>query len=255
MYRVLVVDDEPLARRGIVSRLQPYAQFEVAAECENGEDALQAISEHHPDLIFLDVQMPEMNGFEMLDHLPQEERPAVIFLTAFDQYALQAFEVHAIDYLLKPIDDLRFAEAVDRVQRMLQMERDTTLSERLESLLSDLHAKRGSGSNQRFAIRNGRRVFFITANEVEWIEAQGDYAALHVGGKTHLLREPLHILERRLDPSAFVRIHRSTIIRLDRVAEMQALANRDCLLRLKDGTTLRVSRSYSDRLQEALSGA
>src|ERR1700761_5609620 len=145
MYRVWVVDDEPLARRGIVSRLQPYQQFEVMAECKNGEDALQAISEFHPDLVFLDVQMPEMDGFEMLDHLPEEERPAIIFLTAFDQYALRAFEVHAIDYLLKPIDDVRFAEAIDRVLRMLQLERDTTLSERLESLLSDLHAKRGTG--------------------------------------------------------------------------------------------------------------
>ena len=254
-YRVLVVDDEPLARRGIVSRLQPYQQFKIIAECCNGEDALHAISEHRPDLIFLDVQMPEMDGFEMLDHVPLDERPAVIFLTAFDQYALRAFEVHATDYLLKPIDDVRFAEAVERVHRTLQMERDTTLGERLESLLSDLHSKRAPGTNQRFAIRNGRRVFFVTANEVEWIEAQGDYAALHVSGKTHLLREPLHILERRLDPSSFVRIHRSTIVRLDRIAEMQALANRDCLLRLKDGTSLRVSRSYSDRLQDALSGS
>jgi len=254
-YRTIVIDDEPLARRGIISRLRPYPQFEVIGECSNGEDALVAISEHHPHLIFLDVQMPEMDGFEMLENLPADERPAVIFLTAFDQYALRAFDVHAADYLLKPIDDVRFGEAVDRVQRLLQMEKDNTLGERLESLLSDLHAKRPSGNQQRFAIRNGRRIFFITANEVEWIEAQGDYAALHVNGKTHLLREPLHILERRLDPSTFVRIHRSTIVRLDRISEMQALANRDCLLRLRDGTTLRVSRSYSDRLQEALSGA
>lgn len=255
MYRVIVIDDEPLARRGIISRLQAYPQFEVLAECSNGEDALQAITEHHPDLIFLDVQMPEMDGFEMLDQLPEEDRPAVIFLTAFDQYALRAFEVHATDYLLKPIDDVRFTEAVERLQRVLQMEKDSTLGERLESLLSDLHAKRTSGSKQRFAIRNGRRVFFVTANEVEWIEAQGDYAALHVNGKTHLLREPLHTLEHKLDPASFIRIHRSTIVRLDRISEMQALANRDCLLRLKDGTTLRVSRSYSDRLQEALSAS
>jgi two-component system LytT family response regulator len=253
-YRVVVVDDEPLARRGIVSRLQPWTQFQVIAECANGEDALRVISEQKPDLIFLDVQMPEMDGFEMLERLPVDERPAVVFLTAFDQYALRAFQVHATDYLLKPIDDVRFNEAIERVERMLGMERDNTLSERLESLLSDLHARQASGNAQRFAIRNGRRIFFVTANEVEWIEAQGDYAALHVNGKTHLLREPLHILEKRLDPAAFVRIHRSTIVRLDRIAEMQALANRDCLLRLKDGTPLRVSRSYSDRLQEALGG-
>jgi two-component system LytT family response regulator len=253
-YRAIVIDDEPLARRGIISRLRPYPQFEVIGECGNGEDALAAIAEHHPDLIFLDVQMPEMDGFEMLENLAPEERPAVIFLTAFDQYALRAFDVHAADYLLKPIDDVRFVEAIERVQHTLQMEKDTTLGERLESLLSDLHAKRPTGHSQRFAIRNGRRIFFVTANEVEWIEAQGDYAALHVGNKTHLLREPLHLLERRLDTSVFIRIHRSTIVRLDRISEMQALANRDCLLRLKDGTTLRVSRSYSDRLQEALSG-
>ncbi|HVW76982.1 MAG TPA: LytTR family DNA-binding domain-containing protein [Alloacidobacterium sp.] len=254
-YKTVVIDDEPLARRGIVARLKPYPQFEIVAECGNGEDALVAIAEHHPHLIFLDVQMPEMDGFEMLENLPVDERPAVIFLTAFDQYALRAFDVHATDYLLKPIDDVRFVEAVERVQRVLQMEKDTTLSERLESLLADLHSRRATGNQQRFAIRNGRRIFFVTANEVEWIEAQGDYAALHVSGKTHLLREPLHILERRLDPAVFVRIHRSTIVRLDRIAEMQALANRDCLLRLKDGTSLRVSRSYSDRLQEALNGA
>jgi len=254
-YRVIVIDDEPLARRGIISRLRPYPQFEVVEECGSGEDALVAIAKHHPNLIFLDVQMPEMDGFEMLEHLDPDERPAVIFLTAFDQYALRAFDVHAADYLLKPIDDVRFTEAIDRLLRLLQMEKDNTLGERLESLLSDLHAKRGSGNHQRFAIRNGRRIFFITANEVEWIEAQGDYAALHVNGKTHLLREPLHILERRLDGSVFIRIHRSTIVRLDRISEMQALANRDSLLRLKDGTTLRVSRSYSDRLQEALTGA
>lgn len=253
-YKTIVIDDEPLARRGIVSRLRPYSQFQVVAECGNGEDALIAIAEHHPRLIFLDVQMPEMDGFEMLENLPSEERPAVIFLTAFDQYALRAFDVHATDYLLKPIDDVRFAEALERVQRLLQMEQDNTLGERLESLLTDLHAHRPSSGPQRFAIRNGRRIFFVTANEVEWIEAQGDYAALHVNGKTHLLREPLHILERRLDASTFIRIHRSTIVRLDRIAEMQALANRDCLLRLKDGTSLRVSRSYSDRLQEALGG-
>lgn len=254
-YKTVVIDDEPLARRGIVARLKSYPQFEIVAECGNGEDALVAIAEHHPHLIFLDVQMPEMDGFEMLENLPVDERPAVIFLTAFDQYALRAFDVHATDYLLKPIDDVRFVEAVERVQRVLQMEKDTTLSERLESLLADLHSRRATGNQQRFAIRNGRRIFFVTANEVEWIEAQGDYAALHVSGKTHLLREPLHILERRLDPAVFVRIHRSTIVRLDRIAEMQALANRDCLLRLKDGTSLRVSRSYSDRLQEALNGA
>lgn len=254
-YKTVVIDDEPLARRGIVARLKSYPQFEIVAECGNGEDALVAIAEHHPHLIFLDVQMPEMDGFEMLENLPVDERPAVIFLTAFDQYALRAFDVHATDYLLKPIDDVRFVEVVERVQRVLQMEKDTTLSERLESLLADLHSRRATGNQQRFAIRNGRRIFFVTANEVEWIEAQGDYAALHVSGKTHLLREPLHILECRLDPAVFVRIHRSTIVRLDRIAEMQALANRDCLLRLKDGTSLRVSRSYSDRLQEALNGA
>ncbi|HYK36353.1 LytR/AlgR family response regulator transcription factor [Alloacidobacterium sp.] len=254
-YRTIVIDDEPLARRGIISRLRPYPQFEVVGECGNGMDALVAIAEHHPNLIFLDVQMPEMDGFEMLENLPTDERPAVIFLTAFDQYALRAFDVHAADYLLKPIDDIRFAEAIDRVQRVMQMEKGTTLGDRLESLLSDLHARRPSGNAQRFAIRNGRRIFFVTTNEVEWIEAQGDYAALHVNGKTHLLREPLHILERRLDPSVFVRIHRSTIVRMDQISEMQALANRDCLIRLKDGTTLRVSRSYSERLQEALSGA
>ena len=253
--RTLIVDDEPVARKVLREELEILGTVEIVGEAENGEAALRQIWSAKPDIVFLDIQMPVMNGFELLDRLRGGHLPAIVMVTAYDQHAIQAFEAGATDYLLKPIDDVRFTEAIERVQRTLQMERDNTLGERLESLLTDLHSKRSSGNQQRFAIRNGRRVFFVTASDVEWIEAQGDYAALHVNGKTHLLREPLHILERRLDASIFIRIHRSTIVRLDRIAEMQALANRDCLLRLKDGTTLRVSRSYSDRLQEALSGS
>ena len=175
-----------------------------------------------------------------------------IFLTAYDQFALRAFEVHALDYLLKPIDDERFAEALDRARETLAMRRDRSMSSGLQALLAEQRETPSHAS--RFAIRIGNRVAFIAATDIDWIEAMGDYAGLHVGGKVHLLRERLHQLARRLDPAQFMRIHRSTIVRVDRIAEMEALSNRDSLLRLRDGTPLRASRSYGDALRAALAG-
>ncbi|MFI4958887.1 MAG: LytR/AlgR family response regulator transcription factor [Lysobacterales bacterium] len=250
--RVLVVDDEPLARRGITTRLSAYADVQVIGEAGDGEAALSVIVGEAPDLVFMDVQMPGMGGLETLSLLSPRERPMTIFLTAYDQFALRAFEVHALDYLLKPIDDERFAEALDRAREMLAAHRDRNVPSGLQALLTA--QKNVAGHASRFAVRIGNRVVFIAAADIDWIEAMGDYAGLHVGGKVHLLREPLHQLAHRLDPAQFMRIHRSTIVRMDRIAEMEALSNRDSLVRLRDGTPLRASRTYGDALRAALAG-
>lgn len=251
MMRVLVVDDEPLARRGVVKRLSAHTDAQVVGEASDGEAALSAILEMAPDLVFMDVQMPGMSGFEAIDLLPPRERPLTIFLTAYDQFALRAFEVHALDYLLKPIDDERFVEALDRARETLVARRGMNRAPSPQALLA---AQGDAPYATRFAIRIGHRVVFIAVADIDWIEAMGDYAGLHVAGKVHLLRERLHQLARRLDPAQFVRIHRSTIVRADRIAEMEMLSNRDSLLRLRDGTPLRASRTYGDALRAAIAG-
>jgi two-component system, LytTR family, response regulator len=249
--RVLVVDDEPLARRGVIKRLSAHTDAQVIGEAGDGEAALAAILDRAPDLVFMDVQMPGLSGFEALGLLPPRERPLTIFLTAYDQFALRAFEVHALDYLLKPIDDERFVEALDRARETLVAHRGRHQAAGLQALLA---ARNNASYATRFAIRIGHRVVFIAVADVDWIEAMGDYAGLHVAGKVHLLRERLHQLASRLDPAQFVRIHRSTIVRVDRIAEMEVLSNRDCLLRLRDGTPLRASRTYGDALRAAIAG-
>ena len=250
--RVLVVDDEPLARRGIVSRLCRHADVQLVGEVGDGESALSIIAAEAPDLVFMDVQMPGLNGLETLRLLPPRERPLTVFLTAYDRYALHAFEVHALDYLLKPIDDERFAETLDRAREMLASRQTAQRQPRLEAWMAT-HPDTPRYAT-RFAVRSGHKVTIVATDLLDWIEAMGDYAGLHAGNRLHLLREPLHRLARRLDPAQFVRIHRSTIVRLAGIAEVQALPNRDSLLRLQNGTPLRASRTYVDALHAALAG-
>lgn len=243
MIRVIVVDDEPLARSGVCVRLADHADVQVIGECADGESALAAIMEQAPDLVFMDVQMPGISGIDVLQQLPPSHRPMAVMLTAYDRFAIRAFEIHALDYLLKPIDDDRFTEALDRARQVLALRQH------------DARPTRRPGTSvyaSRFTVRIGHRITFVDATQIDWIEAAGDYAGLHVGGKVHLVREPLHQLARRLDPARFVRIHRSTIVCIDRVAELEALSNRDSLLRLHDGTPLRASRTYVDDLRVAL---
>lgn len=250
--RVLIVDDEPLARRGVSLRLAEHPDITVIGECSSGEEAVKAILAHKPDLVFLDIQMPGMCGIDVLRVLPAGSVPCIIFLTAYDEYALAAFEVQALDYLLKPIDNVRFLVSLERARRLLALKQQDALHSRFEKLL-ELHADRNdSGPSKRFAIRNGNQVTFVQSSEIDWIEAVGDYAGLHVGKKMHLLREPLHLLETRLDRSEFLRIHRSSIVKLDRITRIEPLANRDCRLTLSDGTHLRVSRTYSKPLHDLL---
>jgi two-component system LytT family response regulator len=248
--RVLVVDDEPLARRGIAARLARHGDMQVIGEAGDGKAALAAIAAEAPDLVFMDVQMPGLGGLEALRLLSPHERPLTVFLTAYDRYALHAFEVHALDYLLKPIDDERFAEALDRARETLATRHGRQQQSCIDALFVPQVDKPSFAT--RFSVRLGHRVVIVAADGIDWIEAMGDYAGLHSDGKLHLLREPLHRLARRLDPAQFVRIHRSTIVRVDRIAEMQALSNRDSLLRLHDGTPLRASRTYVDALRATL---
>jgi two-component system LytT family response regulator len=236
MIRVIVVDDEPLARSGVIARLGEHPDIELVGEYGNGPSAIEGIVEFAPDLAFVDVEMPGLSGLDLLASLPADKRPMSIMLTAYDSFAIRAFELHAVDYLLKPIDDLRFAEALDRARQALPYRRHTD----------------SPGILERFTVRVGMKIVLVDASAVDWIEADGDYAVLHAGEETHLIREPLHRLARRLDPRQFIRVHRSAIVRIDRIVELKAMANRDTLLRLRDGTPLRASRTYIDALADAL---
>jgi two-component system, LytTR family, response regulator len=250
--RVLVVDDEPLARLGITTRLGAYPDMLVVGECATGEEALKAIPKASPDLIFVDVEMPGISGLDLLRALPREQARCIVFLTAHEEYALDAFNVEALDYLLKPIDDERFASCIDRARRMLALHRQEANFERLYGLLANAGKQDDGGVIKRFPVRRGNEFTFIQVGDVDWIEGLGDYAGLHVGGKTHLIREPLTVLETRLDRTQFVRVHRSTIVQVERIVRVEPSANRDAVLTLRGGKTLRVSRTYRSRLQELL---
>jgi two-component system LytT family response regulator len=238
--RVVVVDDEPLARLAVKVRLARRSAFALAGEFGDGASAYEGILTLKPDLVFVDVEMPGKTGIEVLSALPAAQRPMAILLTAYDSFALQAFDLAALDYLLKPVDDERFDEALDRAQQAFPYRALGRNAAPAEALL------------RSFSVRVGSRTVLVPVDEVERIEADGDYANLHTNGKTWLVRERLHTLAMRLDPRQFHRVHRSSIVRLDMIAELSALTNRDALLRLRDGSVLRASRSYMPALAEAL---
>jgi two-component system, LytTR family, response regulator len=247
--RALIVDDEPLARRGVALRLKRFRDVEVVGECGDGPSAVEKILELTPDVIFLDVQMPGMDGFEVLRALPRENLPMVIFLTAYEQHALRAFEVHALDYLLKPVDDERFGTAMQRARQVMDTDNKIQMAERIVHLLEERPGKYVS----RFPVRVGSRIQVVLTDDIEWIAAAGDYAELHCGGRCHLLRETMNALDQKLDPLQFLRIHRSKIVRVGCVRELRAIDNREYLVMLSDGSEHRSSRTYADRLEDWLS--
>jgi len=250
--RVLIVDDEPLARQGVALRLQPHPDIEIVGESVNGRDAREFILKEKPDLVFLDIQMPYLNGIDLLRSLPPEAHPFVIFLTAFDEYVLRAFEVHAIDYLLKPVDDARFTAALQHARRVLGHQGAAEYRDRMRRLLRTDPEETAQAPIRELSVRIGKLVRFVQVDEIDWIEAQGDYAEIHVGTRTHLIRESLSVLSSRLDTGAFIRIHRGAIVRVNRIASISSLPNRDCCVTLQNGTALRVSRTYSDHLRKLL---
>ncbi len=250
----MIVDDEPLARRNLRALLRADAEIELVRECGSGSDAVTGIRTLQPDLVFLDVQMPEMNGFEVLDKLSGQPLPVIIFVTAYDQYALKAFEVSALDYLLKPFDDARFDKALRQAKKQIEQQDAGELGLKLLSLLDGRNVPAAAQARYitRLMIRNTGRVIFMNVDEIDWIEAYDNYIRLHAGNKAHLLRRTMNELESVLNPAQFARIHRSSIVNLDRVLEMHPHFNGDYMVVLKDGTELRLSRGRKERLEELL---
>jgi two-component system, LytTR family, response regulator len=246
--RTIVVDDEPLAREGVVLRLERFHDFEVVAECEDGSSAIEKIAELSPDLVFLDVHRTDMDGFEVLRALPHESLPEVIFLTAYEQHAVRAFEVYALDYLLKPIDDERFASAIGRAREVFRSERKLHTAERLLRLLE--HEPRSHVTH--FPVKVGTRIQVVRTKDVDWIAAAEDYVELHSKGSCYLLHETMKSMEEKLDPQQFLRIHRSRIVRLDLIHEAKSLDNREYMVKLADGSAHRSGRTYADRLERWL---
>ena len=245
--RTLVVDDEPIARARVRSLLSEEPDIDVVRECSSGAEAVSAIAETSPDLIFLDVQMPEMDGFDVARAFASDRMPAVVFVTAFDQYALRAFEIHAADYLLKPFSVQRFRLALAHAREQLAHRQVTTLSRQILALLPE--ARHRDPGLDRLVIKSSGRVYFVRTEDIDWCEAAGNYVCLHVGQQSHLVRETMNHLEANLDPHRFARIHRSTIVNVDRVEELRSSFNGEHVVLLRGGTRLTLSRGYRDALQ------
>lgn len=254
--RTLIVDDEPAARAAISSLLADDPEVNLVGECADGRSALRAIRDDAPDLLFLDVQMPEMDGFTLLRELDPADLPIVVFVTAYDQYALRAFEVHALDYLLKPFDDARFREALARAKQQVRQGKLSAISQQLLALLDGAGrppaAAREGQYLKRLVIKSGGRVTILAVRDIDWIEAEGDYVKIHAGRAWHLLRETMKHLETHFDPARFVRIHRSTIVNVERIKELQPYFRGEYVVILHDGTSLKLSRGYKDHLEAAV---
>jgi len=264
LLRVLIVDDEVLARRGLKHRLNQVDDAEVVAEARNGREALKAIRELKPDLVFLDIQMPGIGGFEVIAELQGEDIPAIVFVTAFDEYAIKAFEANAIDYLLKPIEDSRLHEAICRVRESLHQKQAMKHKKSLLRLVSQITGENVASMKEintkgvhkitkkeisKLAIKDGGHITWVPQDQIEWIDAAGDYMCVHAGGKTHIMRKTMKELEAELDPSLLQRIHRSTIVNVNRVIEMQSHINGEYFLTLEGGHTIKLSRTYKDKLK------
>jgi two-component system, LytTR family, response regulator len=246
----LIVDDEPLARDRIRTLLAREPDIEVVGECATGATAIDAILEHQPALVFLDVQMPEVDGFGVVEAIGPTRMPVTIFVTAFDDFALRAFEAHALDYLLKPFPEERFRDALERARRQVEARDARAMRQALQAVLAESHAR--PERPRRLAVRSGARIGFVDVESIEWIQADGNYVRLHTTEGSHLVRETLSGLESQLDPQEFMRIHRSTMVKLRAVKHLESLFKGEYLVVLKDGTRLTSSRPYRSALERAL---
>ena len=251
--RACIVDDEPLARERIRSLLEQEPDISVVGEAAGGADAIELVRATRPDLLFLDVQMPGVDGFGVLQALDRDVPPTVVFVTAYDQYALQAFDVSAVDYLLKPFNAARFKKALQRARLDLQRSTRGPVDDRLLSLLEQFRPQ--PRANDRIVLKNAGRVSFLKVDEVDWIEAEGNYVRLHVGPHSHLIRETMKGISARLDPDRFIRIHRSTIVNADRIKELHPLFHGEYAVILRDGTRLTASRGPDNKLRRLLDAA
>jgi len=249
-YTALIVDDEPLARRSIRKFLKGFPDISIAAECGDGLSAAAAIRERRPDLLFLDIQMPESDGFQVIEEAGKDAMPVTIFVTAYDRYAVQAFEAHALDYLLKPFSEERFRDAVEHALKTLQMGRQQAPNRQLTELLDQLNKKKEYV--ERIPVPLKGRFLFLNVRDLDWIEAEGNYLRLHSNGAAHLLRGNMGEMERKLDPAKFMRIHRSTIVNLQRIREVQPWFRGHHRVVLSNGQELKLSRYQKDKLRRLL---
>jgi two-component system LytT family response regulator len=256
--RTLLVDDEALSRRGLQLRLSMANDVEIIGECTNGREALEAIREHRPDLVFLDIQMPGLSGFDVLAELQPHELPMIVFVTAYDRFAVQAFEARAIDYVLKPVDDARLAATLTHVRELTEQRAAAAERNQLVNLLAELRGSGEIGNHEYVAgeqtpnwlpIRNGRETVRVPVQAIEWVDAAGDYLCIHADGHTHILRATMREMENLLDPRLFQRVHRSTIVNLTRVKSLRAHMNGEYFLRLEGGQELKLSRTYRDKVE------
>jgi two-component system, LytTR family, response regulator len=247
--RALIVDDEPLGRRGVLRFLRNDPEIEVVAQCSDGQAAVDAILARNPDLVFLDIQMPEMDGFEVVRRVGPQNMPVTIFVTAYDRYAVRAFDANAIDYLLKPVGQARFERALARAKERIAESSKEDVAERIVATLEQI--KRQDKYLDRLPVSENGRILFVKTKEIDWIEANGNYARLHVGARTHEIRETLNSLERKLDPRDFLRIHRSTIVNVHLIKEIQPWFHGYHLVLLQNGQELRMSR-YQNEIAKRL---
>ena len=255
--RTLIVDDEPLARETIEMLLKPRIDIDIVGMCKDGEEAIDVIRTEKPELVFLDIQMPGKNGFEVVEAIGIDQMPVIIFATAYDEYALQAFEANALDYLLKPFDDERFERALNRAINQIQKNEIGVIRRQIQNLVqSNTQDKIDSKPDKKFVsrmmIKERDSMFFIKTEDIDWVEAAGDYVSIHIGSRTHLIRETMAGMEKKLDDQQFVRIHRSTIINLERIKEFKPYFHGDYMVYLDIGKELRVSRRYWSRVEKAL---
>jgi len=248
--RTLIVDDEAMARERILGLLSQEQDVEVIGQCSDGQQAVSAIQQLSPELVFLDVQMPAVDGFGVIRQVGAERMPMVVFVTAYDEYALQAFEVHALDYLLKPFGRDRLQQCLDHARHQRDRRRAGDLGKSLLALVQDFRPEQKR--QDRLVVKSGGRVFFVRTDEIDWIEAAGNYVRLHMKDQSHLFRETMNQMESRLDPQRFFRIHRSRIVNTERIKELQPWFNGEYVVLLQNGAQLRLSRSYREKLEERL---
>ncbi|MEW5251429.1 LytR/AlgR family response regulator transcription factor [Microbulbifer sp. 2201CG32-9] len=249
--RVLIVDDEPLARDGVKLHLESQGDMEIIGECSNSAQTIAFINSHQPDLVFLDIKMPGKSGFDVIKEVGADKMPLVIFMTAYDQYAIAAFQINALDYLLKPINPTLFHESLNRARSEIKKKQITHYSQQLNNLLQGLNTESDevdTQNSQRIIVRSHGHVYFIRPQDIQWVEAKGDYVTVHTHNRKHLLRDTMRNMEKRLENAGFQRIHRSLIVKVDSIVELTSLDSGDYEVVIEDGTTLKLSRSYRDTL-------
>ena len=258
--RALIVDDESLAREALLVMLDDDPEIDVIAECRNGREAVTVIREQSPDVVFLDIQMPGMDGFQVVEDVGAIHMPVTIFVTAYDKHALRAFEAHALDYLLKPFDHERFSNALQRAKTLVRQQKLGEISEGLLAVLQDLKSKKPERVAQqepldRVVIKSGGRIYFLKTEEIDWVEGAGDYLTLHSGSQTHLIRETMGNFHASLNPQKFLRIHRSTIVNIERIKDIRPVYKGEYVITLTSGISLKASRGYRHQIQSLVDQA